>query len=218
MWRPFHGIPSYPDRSCVGLSEATASPSLPPHRGPQLRPGTLMREYPQTKAPSGCVHGGILRGRAGRSAPRGAHTLPRDGPLLRGPLPGRRELLPCARSSSCADLGPPGRSLPSLTPLSQLLLHSSSSLPSICSRRAHPALLTAQLWQRRPLWSSWSWLCSHMGSAGLCSEPTPAAPPLPKPCYLNTVHFQCKETSRIIFIQSVTNTVIYNNCHKLTSI
>ena len=30
----------------------------------------------------------------------------------------------------------------------QLLLHSGSSLPSICSRTAHPASLTAQLWQR----------------------------------------------------------------------
>ena len=142
-----------------------------------------------------------------------------DGPLLRGPLPGRREPLPCARSSSCADLSARGA----------VLSHLSLPSPSCCCTAVRPFLPSAlaQRTRRRSrlssgsdgsLWCSWSWLCSHMGSAGLCSEPTPAAPPLPKPCYLNTVHFQCKETSRIIFIQSVTNTVVYNNCHKLTSI
>jgi len=77
---------------------------------------------------------------------------------------------------------PTGCSCPSTAPTH---LH---TVGPICSHRAHPALLTAQLWQRRSLWSSWSWLCSHMGSAGLCSEPTPAAPLLPKPCHMNIVH------------------------------
>jgi len=136
-----------------------SSPGPPPHRGP---------------LPTGCSSG------PGRSC-GGIRGLRGDGPLLPWASPG-----PQGAAAVCPELllhrprCPRGRSLASLTLLSQLLLHSGSSLPSICSRTAHPASLTAQLWQRRSVWSSWSWLCSHMGSAGLCSEPARAVP-----CYRN---------------------------------
>ena len=122
--------------------------ALPPHRGPQLRPGPLLRGYPQAAAPSGRVHRGIPRGRAGRSAPRGAHRLRGDGQLFRGPLPGRRELLPCARSSSCADLGARGA----------VLSHLSLPSPSCCCTAVRPFLPSAlaQRTRRRSRLSSGS--------------------------------------------------------------
>ena len=62
--------------------------------------------------------------------------------------------------SSCTDLdGCRAVSLPFLTPISQLLLPISVSLPYICPPRAHPASLMAQLWQ-------WQ-VCSGAAGAGL---------------------------------------------------
>lgn len=60
----------------------------------------------------------LLRGCTGRSAPRGAHGLQRDGPLLRGPHLGRGEVLLCAPSASRP---PPAlRRVPAGPPLSSV--------------------------------------------------------------------------------------------------
>jgi len=88
-----------------------SSPGPPPPRGP---------------LPTGCSSG------PGRSC-GGIRGLRGDGPLLRGPLPGRREPLPCARSSSCADLGARGA----------ILSHLSLSCPSCCCTVVRPFLPSA---------------------------------------------------------------------------
>jgi len=70
----------------------------------------------------------------------------------------------------CADLGGcRAASLQFLTPLSQLQLHSTVSLPSICCQRGAPSIM-AQLCSAVGLfWSSWSCSALTRGSAGLCS-------------------------------------------------
>ena len=147
----FHVGPSHnailPNLIPRGLPTRCSSPNTAPYRGAHLSGtpphGSSRMQLLRPSRPTAWAAGG-------RPAPPWASPGPQGAAAV---CP---ELL--LRRPRC----PRGRSLPSLTPLSQLLLHSGSSLPSICSRTA----LRAQLWQRRSLWNSWSWLCS---------EPTPAA-------------------------------------------
>ena len=108
-------------------------------------------------------HRGLPRGRAWRSAPRGARGLWGDGPLLRGLLPGSREPLPCARSSSCADLGARGA----------VLSHLSLSCPSCCCTVILPSLKSAL--PEHTQHCSWLSLASDRGHP--CSFPTGTAFP-----------------------------------------
>lgn len=112
-----------------------------------------------------------------------------DSLLLHGPSLGCRELLRCSRSTSCPPSALTLRSAVMLlshvlTPLSQLLLGSSFSLPSICAP-------TAQLWQH-PV-PALLWHGSLLGSVckgHLCS------PLLPKPCPVNPIQLELQTEDR----------------------
>ena len=88
--------------------------------------------------------------------------------------------------SSCADLGGcRATSVPSLTPLSQLQLHSTVSLPPILSPIGGPSITHSSALPSGSLWEHLELLCSGMGHCGALLTGRPTAPAtntlLPKP-------------------------------------
>lgn len=136
--------------------------ALPPHRGlPPLGPSytecTPSRPYL-------LLHRGLLLDRTWRRPRRGVRGLRRR---VRSSV-SRRDC--CFRSTSCADRVLAGPLLSNCSLLSPSYCGIALPPSSVCSARARPASLMAQLWQRRVPREQEQPLCSAMGSAGICSS------------------------------------------------
>ena len=160
----FHVGPSHnailPNLIPRGLPTRYSSPSTAPTR---LRTAGPTFRAPLHTGPHGCSSPGPP------APPRG---LRGDGPLLRGPLPGRREPLPCALSSSCADLGARGA----------VLSHLSLPSPSCCCTAVRPFLPSALAQRTRRHSGLSSGSGGPFGTAGAGSaQSPPLQPPTTKP-------------------------------------